>query len=135
MPAYKQISLKMSKANYEKIKVRYAECPYSISLNKFIVRCAAEYEPVIILHNYDAIIEHNKEISRIKNFIWPVVAMLTATGQSTQTDIETIVSLLEQVVEEQRKLLDDYERDHERIERLVKKEFRSLQKRKKDGAL
>ena len=134
MPAYKQISLKVSKETYEKIKARHADCPYSISLNKFIVRCAAEYEPVIVLYNYDAIIEHNKEIGRIRKCIWPVVAMLTATGQSTQEDIETIVSYLEKISEAQHKLLDDTFEERERLDKLIKKELKSIQKRKKDGA-
>ena len=126
MPAYKQISLKMSKETHEKIMDRYAKCPYAISLNKFIVQCAAEYDPVILLYNYDAIRRHTDEVLETKDKLYPVIAMLTATDQAFPKDIEIIISCLESLVESEKKLLNDNFKERERMRKLVKNELKSI---------
>lgn len=135
MANYKQILLRVTPEVLEQINEKHAQYPFHISMNEYIIHCILQDKPILIQHNYDAITEYKKEISRIKKLIWPVVALLTSTGQATQKDVETIVSLLEMVVEEEKKLLNDTRKEEERMHKIIKNAVKTVQKQEKDGAL
>lgn len=75
----------------------------------------------IIYYNYDAIRKHTDEVMGIKNKLYPVVAILTATGQVLPAEVQHIVSCLDSLVESEKKLLDDNYKERNRMRELVKK--------------
>lgn len=75
----------------------------------------------IIQYNYDAIRKHTDEVMDVKNKLYPVVAILTATGQVFPTEVQHIVSCLDTLVESEKKLLDDNFKERNRMRELVKK--------------
>lgn len=79
----------------------------------------------IIHYNYDAIRKHTDEVLEIKNKLYPVVAILTATGQVLPTEVQHIVSCIDTLVESEKKLLDDNFKERNRMRELVKSEMKN----------
>ena len=98
------------------------------------IRSAALTNGRIIRYNHDVIRRHTDEVLDVKRRLYPVVALLTATGQVLQKEVQHIVSCLESLVESEKKLLDDNLKEEKQVRKLVNKEIRATQKQKKDGA-
>ena len=78
----------------------------------------------VICYNYDAIRKHTDEVLRVRDKLYPFVAMLTATGQALPEDVQRIVFLLESLNESEGKLLDDNFKERERMRKLIKNELK-----------
>lgn len=89
------------------------------------LRGAALTKGRIIHYNYDAIRKHTDEVMDVKSKLYPVVAILTATGQVLPTEVQHIVSCLDALVESEKKLLDDNFKERNRMRELVKSEMKN----------
>lgn len=89
------------------------------------LRDAALTKGRIIYYNYDAIRKHTDEVMDIKSKLYPVVAILTATGQVLPTEVQHIVSCLDSLVESEKKLLDDNFKERNRMRKFIKNENKS----------
>ena len=123
MAINKQISLKMDTETYEKIKKKKEKT--NMSLNAFIIQSVLTQNSMQIHYDYDTIRFHLTQIMEIKDRLYPVVAMLTATGQALPKDIQTIVSSLEILVESEKKLLDDCQKERNRLRKQIEKEMKA----------
>lgn len=125
MTNIKQISFRLDAETYKKIKEKKEKVPSSMSMKAYILRCIFDNNPVQIQYNYDAIRTHTNEIMEIKDRLYPVIAMLTATDQALPKDIQAIISCLDALVESEKKLLDDNQKERNRLRKQIEKELKS----------
>lgn len=70
--------------------------------------------------NYDAIMEHTKIINNLKEKMHLIIKMLVQTKQAYPADVQRMVSLLEEITENQRTMLQRTLKEHEKLHKLAK---------------
>ncbi|MBQ4340122.1 MAG: hypothetical protein IJC41_03880 [Firmicutes bacterium] len=70
--------------------------------------------------NYDAIMEHTKIINNLKEEMHLIIKMLVQTKQAYPADVQRMVSLLEEITENQRTMLQRTLKEHEKLHKLAK---------------
>lgn len=71
--------------------------------------------------NYDAILEHTKVINNLKTEMHLIITMLVQTKQAYPLDVQRMVTLLEEITENEKMMLQKTRNEHRKIREYVKK--------------
>lgn len=75
----------------------------------------------VININYDAILNYTKVINTLKTEIHLIITMLIQTKQAYPSDIQKMNSLLEEISQNQKKMLQHTQRESQGIRKYIKK--------------
>lgn len=112
----KAVKIYCSEEEYKIIENYAAECGKTVS---GYLREVALYGKAICI-NYDAILEHTKIINTLKEEMHLIIKMLVQTKQAYPVDVRRMVSLLEEITENQRTMLRKTERERAKLHKLAK---------------
>lgn len=76
----------------------------------------------VISFNYDAITEHNKQISNLTNDINKYIRALLDTGMAYPEDVQTVINLISDIRKSELELLKKHNNEQEKIMKTIKKE-------------
>lgn len=107
----KYISAKVTAEERTKVKEKAAEV--NMKLSTYIR--AAVLNPQIVAFNYDAISRHIKEITEIKEVLYPLVSMLNETRNVYQADISKLISLMESLEKSEKSLIKETRKEWEQF--------------------
>lgn len=107
----KEIRIMVSEEEYERIlrnakRVDMQSAPY--------IRAIAQ-SPTIVNYDYSVISNHTKEIVEIRNCINRLIFTIDATNNYLPKDIQTIVSLMQEIFKSERHLLRQTRTAHDKL--------------------
>ncbi len=112
-----KIRFYVSKKEYEIIK-KGAEISHK-TIAAYVRECAVNQ---YILHiNYDEIEQHTQEISEIKSAINRLIYTLVQSGNYYPADIESLIKLLNEISESEKKLIKLFQKSQPRLCKELKK--------------
>lgn len=75
----------------------------------------------VISINYDAILNYTKVINTLKSELHLIITMLVQTRQAYPLDIQRMITLLEEISQNQKKMLQYTQRESKGIRKYIKK--------------
>lgn len=107
----KEIRIMVSEEEHERIsknaaKLKMQTAPY--------IRAVAQ-SPTIVSYDYSVISNHTEEIAEIRNCINRLIFTIDATNNYLPKDIQTIVSLMQEIFKSERHLLRQTRTAHDKL--------------------
>lgn len=109
----KYLTARVTAAEYRKVKEN-AEAA-GMALNAYIKSAALNSQ--IIVFNYDAVLEHIRQINEIKKVLYPFIAAALQSQKVFETDIYKVISLMQSIETSEKRLIKAVKNERDRFNR------------------